>query len=371
MTLMIRAAVCRTADGPIVLENVAIDDPRPGEVLVRIVGAGVCHTDMAMRSQQLPVPQPSVLGHEGSGIVERLGEGVTGLAIGDPVVLSFNSCGTCPNCAEHAPAYCHQFGLYNFAGIRLDGSTSMVGGGGAIHGNIFGQSSFATHALAHARNTVRVPDDARDVPLELLGPLGCGIQTGAGAVLNSMKVKAGSSIAVFGSGAVGLSAIMAAKIAGASTIIAVDLNPARLALALELGATHALTGGEDVYERMMSLCPAGLNYAFDTTGIASIIEGAFDLVAPRGMLGLVGASDANATLTFNETSLMGGGKTVKGILEGDSDPHVFIPELIAHHRAGRFPFERLVEYFPFEAIEEAFHAAESGRVIKPVLRMPA
>jgi aryl-alcohol dehydrogenase len=370
MTRTITAAVCRTPDGPIALEDATIDDPRPGEVLVRIVGVGVCHTDMVMRSQQLPVPQPSVLGHEGSGIVERIGEDVTGLAIGDPVVLSFNSCGVCPNCADHAPAYCHQFGLYNFAGIRPDGSTTLSGSGGAIHGNIFGQSSFATYALASARNTVRVPDDARDVPLELLGPLGCGIQTGAGAVLNSMEVKPGSSIAIFGSGAVGLSAVMASRIAGATTIIAVDLNPARLTLALELGATHALAGGGDVYERIAALCPAGLNYAFDTTGIAAIIEGAFNLIAPRGVLGLVGASDFDATLTFNEAALMGGGKTVKGILEGDSDPHVFIPELIAHHRAGRFPFDRLVEYFPFDAIEAAFHAGESGSVIKPILRMP-
>lgn len=371
MTLTITAAVCRTPDGPIALEEVVIDAPRPGEVLVRIVGAGVCHTDMAMRAQQLPVPQPSVLGHEGSGIVEQVGEGVCDLAVGDRVVLSFNSCGTCPNCAEHAPAYCHQFGLFNFAGIRPDGSTTLSGEGGAIHGNIFGQSSFATHALAHARNTVRVPDTAREIPLELLGPLGCGIQTGAGAVLNNMKVKAGNSIAVFGSGAVGLSAIMASKIAGAGIIIAVDLNPVRLELALELGATHALEGGKDVYDRIREICPTGLNFAFDTTGISSVIENAFNLIAPRGVLGLVGASDVDATLTFNEGALMGGGKTVKGIVEGDSNPQIFIPELIAHYQAGRFPFNRLVEYFPFEAINEALHAGESGRVIKPVLRMPA
>lgn len=365
-----QAAVCRTTTGPIGIEAVELDALRADEVLVRVVGVGVCHTDMAMRAQQLPVPQPSVLGHEGSGIVEAVGAGVTGLVPGDRVVLSFDSCGRCPNCDDHAPAYCYNFGPYNFFGARADGSTSITGKGGAIHGNIFGQSSFARHAITRARNTVKVPDSAADVPLELLGPLGCGIQTGAGAVLNSFKVRAGTSIAVFGSGAVGLSAIMAAKIAGASTIIAVDLHENRRALALELGATHAVDGRGDVGTAIHAICPAGLVYAFDTTGLASVIETAFNLLASRGQLGLVGASDPDAMLHFNESALMGMGRMVRGILEGDSDPQTFIPELIAHHQAGRFPFDRLVRYFPFEQINEAFHAGESGEVIKPVLRMP-
>jgi len=370
MTTAARAAVCRSPESPMAIEAVTIEDPREGEVLVRIVGVGVCHTDMAMKSQQLPVPQPVVLGHEGSGIVEKVGPGVTGLAPGDPVVLSFNSCGHCPNCDDHAPAYCYAFGLYNFAAIRPDGSTPLSGEGGPIHANVFGQSSFATHAIAHARNTVKVPEHARDVPLELLGPLGCGIQTGAGAVLNSMKVRPGSSIAVFGAGAVGMSAIMAARIAGATTIIAVDLNADRRKLALELGATHEVAGDGDVAAAIRAICPDGLVYAFDTTGIARVIEMAFDLLAVRGTLGLVGASDADAVLTLNETALMGGGRTIRGILEGDSEPQTFIPELIDHYRAGRFPFDRLVDYFDFSQINEAFHASESGRVIKPVLRMP-
>lgn len=365
-----RAAIVRSSTGPMTIEPVTLEPPRAGEVLVRIHGAGVCHTDAAMRSAQLPVPQPVVLGHEGSGVVVAIGEGVTGLAPGDRVVLSFNSCGSCPNCADHAPAYCYQFGLYNFAGIRPDGSRALAAADGPVHGNIFGQSSFATHAIAHVRNTVCVPDSARDVPIELLGPLGCGVQTGAGAILNSLRVGPGRSLIVFGAGAVGLSAIMAAKIAGAAPVIAVDLHESRRTLALELGATHALDGrAPDLADRVRALAPEGVQFAFDTTGIPSVIESAFALLAPRGVLGLVGASDLHETVSFNETALMGGGRTVRGILEGDSDPQRFIPELIAHYQAGRFPFDRLVRFFPFEQINEAFEASERGEVVKPILRI--
>jgi aryl-alcohol dehydrogenase len=367
--MQITAAICREPHGGFTLETAELEPPRTDEVLVRIVGAGVCHTDMAVRDRQLPVPLPLVLGHEGSGIVEMVGADVTSVAPGDRVVLSFASCGTCPNCDDHVPAYCYQFGLLNFSGGRSDGSSAITIDGERINANFFGQSSFATHALAFARNVVKVPASAATVPLELLGPLGCGIQTGAGAVLNSMKVKAGRGIAVFGAGAVGLSAIMAARIAGAHPIIAIDLHDSRLALAQELGASHTLRGDGDLAAEISALAPHGLNYAFDTTGLGKLIELAFGLLAPRGTLGLVGASDADAMLHFNETALMGGGKRVMGILEGDSDPQTFIPELIAHYQAGRFPFDRLVEVFPFAAINQAFAAGESGTVIKPVLRM--
>lgn len=365
----IRAAVCYGAQSPFAIEEATIDAPRPGEVLVRIVGAGICHTDMAARDQQVPVPLPMVLGHEGSGIVEAVGPGVTEVAPGDSVILTFASCGACSNCSDDAPAYCYQFGLYNFSGGRPDGSKAVTSPGGVLHSHFFGQSSFATHALASERNVVKVPASAVHVPLERLGPLGCGLQTGAGAVLNSMAVKPGRALLVIGAGAVGLSAVMAGKIAGASPIIAVDLHESRLALARELGATHTVMGGTDLEAALRDICPDGLHYAFDTTGIAALIELAFGLLAPRGILGLVGASDHDAMLHFNELALMGGGKRVMGILEGDSDPKVFIPQLLEHHINGRFPFERLIETFAFEDINAAFAAGESGRVIKPVLKV--
>jgi aryl-alcohol dehydrogenase len=370
MAHQITAAVCRATDAPFTLEQLSLDDPRADEVLVRICGSGICHTDLAVRDQQLPTPLPVVLGHEGAGVVEAVGAGVTHVKPGDRVLMSFNSCGECPCCHSHSPTYCYNFFPHNFAGARADGSATLHGADGeVVHGNFFGQSSFATLALASARNVVKVPDAAAHIPLHMLSPLGCGMMTGAGAVLRSMKVEAGMPIAIFGAGAVGLAAVMAAKIAGANPIIAVDLHENRLALARELGATHTCNGREDPLGQIAALCPQGLAYAFDNTGLASIIEGVFPLIAPKGILGLVGASAPDAMLSFNETSLMGGGKRVIGILGGDSDLHGFLPELIEHHVAGRFPYDRLIQTFPFAQINEAVHAGESGAVVKPVLVM--
>lgn len=367
MSIAARAAVCRASDLPFTIEEVTLDDPRADEVLVRIAAVGICHTDLAVRDGQLLVPKPVVLGHEGAGIVERVGADVSHVAPGDRVLMSFDSCGHCPNCAIDAPTYCYHFGQYNFAGSRPDGSFTVTADGEPIHASFFGQSSFATHALAHARNVVKVPADASTMPFELLAPLGCGLMTGSGAVLRSMKVRPGMPIAIFGAGAVGLAAVMAARIAGADPIIAVDIHDGRLALARELGASHIFNGRDDAIGAISALCPDGLAYAFDTTGINRIIQDIFGLLAPMGCLGIVGASGPADMLTFNETAFMGGGRTVKGILGGDSDLHGFLPELIAHHLAGRFPHDRLVRAFPFEEINAAVRAGESGEVVKPVL----
>jgi aryl-alcohol dehydrogenase len=362
-----RAAICQGSDHPFTIEDVTLDALRPDELRIRIVACGVCHTDMAVRDAQLPVPLPCVLGHEGAGIVEEVGSEVSAAQPGDRVILSFNSCGTCPSCAIDAPTYCYNFFPYNWIGTRPDGSPTLFRNGAPVNANFFGQSSFATHAIAHERNVVRVPDAAAHIPLSTLAPLGCGLMTGAGAVLRSMNVRAGLPIAIFGTGTVGMAAIMAAKIAGANPIIAVDINDDRLALASDLGATHTLNGRDDAAGKIREICPQGIAYAFDTTGIAAIIEQAFNLLSPKGVVGIVGASDPQAKLTFNEGIFMGGGRTVKGILGGDSDLTTFLPELIEHHIAGRFPFDRLIGTFAFDQINEAIHASESGAVVKPVL----
>lgn len=371
MTTQANAAICRGHDHPFTIEPVELADLRPDELLVRVVACGICHTDLAVRDAQLPVPLPAVLGHEGAGIVEAVGSAVTAAKPGDRVVMSFNSCGACPSCAIDAPTYCYNFFPHNWSGKRADGSPSMMMGGTSMNANFFGQSSFATHAITHQRNTVKVPDSARHLPLERLAPIGCGLMTGAGAVLRAMKVRAGLPIAVFGTGTVGMAAIMAAKIAGANPIVAVDVNDARLALAKELGATHTFNAKDDPLASIRELCPEGLGYAFDTTGINSVIEQAWSLLAPKGVCGIVGASDPADNLTFNEAAFMAGGRTVMGILGGDSDVGPFLVELIEHHLAGRFPFERLIETFPFAQINEAIEAGESGRVVKPVLVMGA
>jgi aryl-alcohol dehydrogenase len=370
MTTQAHAAICHGPGHPFTIEQVELADLHPDEILVRVVACGICHTDLAVRDKQLPVPLPAVLGHEGAGVVETVGSGVTAVKPSDRVIMSFNSCGHCLNCDLDAPTYCYNFFPYNWSGRRVDGSPSMMTiGGEAINANFFGQSAFATYAIAHQRNVVRVPDTAAHVPLERLAPLGCGLMTGAGAVLRSMKVRAGLPIAVFGTGTVGMAAIMAAKIAGANPIIAVDVNDQRLALANELGATHSFNARADAPAKIRSLCPSGLSYAFDTTGINTVIEQAWSLLAPKGICGIVGASSQADNLTFNEAAFMGGGRTVMGILGGDSDIGPFLRELIQQHLAGRFPFERLIATFPFEQINDAIEASESGRVVKPVLVM--
>jgi aryl-alcohol dehydrogenase len=367
MTTNAQAAICRGHEQPFTIEQVELADLAPDELLVRVVACGICHTDLAVRDEQLPVPLPVVLGHEGAGIVEAVGSAVTAAKPGDRVVMSFNSCGDCPSCAIDAPTYCYNFFPHNWSGKRADGSPTMTLGGEPMNANFFGQSAFATHAIAHQRNVVKVPDSAAHVPLELLAPIGCGLMTGAGAVLRSMEVRAGLPIAVFGAGTVGIAAIMAAKIAGANPIIAVDVNDGRLELARELGATHAFDGRDDAPAKIRELCPQGLGYVFDTTGINSVIEDAWTLLAPKGICGIVGASDPSAMLKFNESQFMGGGRTVMGILGGDSDVGPFLCELIEHHLAGRFPYEKLIRTFPFAQINEAIAASESGEVVKPVL----
>ena len=371
MTVTARAAICRGHDHVFSIEDIQLDTLRADELLVRIVASGICHTDLAVRDQQIPVPLPMVLGHEGAGIVEQVGSGVTDIKPGDRVIMSFNSCGHCPSCAVDAPTYCYEFFPNNWSGVRPDGSPTLFREGQPLNGNFFGQSSFATYAIAHRRNSVVVPEDAADLPLERLAPLGCGLMTGAGAVLRSMKVRAGLPIAIVGAGTVGIAAIMAAKIAGADPIIAVDMHDSRLALAKELGATHVFNARESAMDQIRALCPNGLGYAFDTTGIDAVIEDLFDLLSPKGVLGMVGASAPTAMLRFNESAFMGGGRTVMGILGGDSDVGSFIVELIRHHQQGRFPFERLIRYYDFDQINEAIAASESGEVIKPVLRIGA
>jgi aryl-alcohol dehydrogenase len=365
--MQITAAVVRSRGGPFHLETLNIEAPRAGEVLVRVLATGVCHTDMVMRDQDLPTPQPVVLGHEGAGVVERVGPGVTKVAPGDHVVMAFNSCGGCPSCRDQAPSYCHEFFPRNFIGVRPDGSSGLSNGDEMIHANIFGQSSFATHALCHERNAVRVP---RTAPLEILGPLGCGVMTGAGAVMNALRVEAGRSLIVFGAGAVGLSAMLAGQAVGARPIAVVDINPARLELALELGADHALDGRDGgVVGRIQEITGAGADYTLDTTANLAAMRQAVDALAPRGTCGLVGASRMGDELRLDAVTLMSGGRAVRGVVEGDADPDVFIPRLIELYQAGRFPFDRLIAFYPFEAIGQAVADGEAGRVVKPVVRM--
>lgn len=365
--MKIRAAVARTPSAPLSLETLELEEPRDHEILVRVVATGVCHTDMVVRDGMLPTPLPVVLGHEGAGVVERVGAAVTKVAPGDHVVMTFNSCGTCPSCLDHAVSYCHEFFPRNFFATRADGSSALSREGERIHGNFFGQSSFATHALCTERNVVKVP---ADLPLELLGPLACGVQTGAGAVLNALKVGAGRSFVVFGAGSVGLSAVMAARVAGARMIVAVDPNPERLAFAREVGATHVINPKETpAAEEILRLTGHGIDFALDTTGLAPVIRGAVESLAPRGTCGILGASGPGSEISLDEVHFMSGGRRLMGIVEGESTPETFIPMLIELYRQGRFPFDRMVKFYPLERINEAIADSEEGRTIKPIVTM--
>ncbi|KAF0186496.1 MAG: NAD(P)-dependent alcohol dehydrogenase [Hyphomonadaceae bacterium] len=362
-----RAAVLRTHGGAMRIEPVEIDAPRHGEVLIKIAATGICHTDMVMRDGHLPIPTPVVLGHEGAGHVVEIGTGVTHVRVGDPVLLSFANCGVCRSCTAHEPAYCHNFVPLNFLGARADGSTALHGADGPIHSHIFGQSAFATHAIASASNVVKAPPD---LPIERLGPLGCGIQTGAGAVLNSLRVQAGSTVLVMGAGAVGLSAVMAARIVGASEIVAIDLSETRLALSRELGATRAIkSDGRSVSELLNAAGLSGADYIIDTTGVARLAQEAVAALCPRGTLALVAAYPPGAALNLDAAFMMSAGRRVIGVVEGGSDPQKFIPELIAYHKRGLLPFDRMIETFAFENLHQAIEAGESGRVVKPVVLM--
>jgi aryl-alcohol dehydrogenase len=363
--MRITAAVTEAKGAAFTLARLELDDPRPDEVIVRLVGSGVCHTDLAVRDQRRAVPLPAVLGHEGAGIVENIGAAVTSVAPGDHVVLTFNSCGACRMCVQGRSAYCDQFAAYNFAGRRVDGSTPLHRETDDVHGVFFGQSAFATHALAAERNVVKVAPDA---PLELLGPLGCGIQTGAGSVLNSLRPPAGSSIAVFGAGSVGLSAVMAAMVAGCTTVVALDLNEQRLELAQELGATHVINGADgNTVARLRGLTGgAGIDYTLDTTGAPAVLRQAVDALNQGGTCGLIGGSAAGTEVSLDMPTLLFG-RTVRGIIEGDSIPHLFIPTLVNLYQQGRFPFDKLITTYPFKDINQAVEDAEKGVTVKPVL----
>ena len=362
----ITAAVVREKEQPFGIEEVELDEPGVGEVLVRIVGSGVCHTDLIVRDQWYPVPLPAVLGHEGSGIVERVGEGVTKVAPGDPVGLSYLSCGRCKNCLIGKPTYCLDFYNQNFAGARPDGTNAYHKDGEQVHGHFFAQSSFATYALATERNVVKVRDD---VPIELVGPLGCGLQTGAGGVLNSLRPPAGSSIVVFGTGTVGMAAIMAARVCGCTTIIGVDVKPNRLELARELGATHTINAAEtDSVEEIRRVTGGGADFSVETTASPQVFRQAVDCLEQLGVCGLIGAAALGTEASFDMNTILFG-RTIRGIIEGDSIPDVFIPQLLELHVQGRFPFDRLVRFYDLDEVNKAGEESESGEVLKPILRM--
>jgi len=361
-----QAAVSRAGTPYPVLESLEIEHPRAGEVLVRIEASGICHTDLgAHAGRGAGTPKPVVLGHEGAGTVEEIGEGVRTLAPGDHVVLSGSSCGSCPSCRRNLPSYCQEMLPRNFGGLRMDGTSALSREGERVFGHFFGQSSFSQYAIAPERSAVKVP---ADVPLEVLAPLGCGIITGAGAVIQSFQLRPGDTIAVFGTGGVGLAAVMAARLIGAARIIAVDVRPARLELARELGATDTLDGSRgELAAAIRELTGHGVNFTLNTTPAPEVFTQALECLAMRGTAGFVTAPRGPWQPAM--FPMLAGGRRLQGILGGDAAPQLFIPMLIDYYRQGRLPFDRLLSFYRFEDIAAAFRDMEQGTAIKPVLRM--
>jgi len=366
--MQFKAAVLRDGSARVTIESVTLRELRPDEVLVRLAATGICHSDLAVRDAVFPVPRPIILGHEGAGHVERVGSAVNKVAPGDPVVLTYIACGECPTCLSSEPAYCRDFGARNISGLRLDGSSALEQDGAPVGGHFFGQSSFASYSVANERNVVKVRADA---PLELLGPLGCGVQTGAGAVMNALKVRAGSSLVVSGGGGVGLSAAMAGVVQGCAKIIVVEPNAGRRAIAIAIGATHVIDplATKDLPGAIAELTGGGADYAVETSGKTQAAQQIFSSLGVRGELALIAFYGLAAAASFGLLEFIGKGLKVRGVTEGDSIPDEFIPRLLDLHMQGKFPIDRLVKYYDFESINQALDDQESGATIKPIVRM--
>jgi len=364
--MQITAAVAREPKADLVIEQLELDDLRPNEVRVRMVASGVCHTDAIVRDQVYPTPLPAVLGHEGSGVVEAVGSAVTSVDPGDHVLLAAAYCGSCDRCRAGQMAYCENLFAADFGGRRTDGTTALSKDGEVISSHFFGQSSFSTYANVIEESVVKID---KDVPLEIVAPLGCGIQTGAGTVLNELKPGLNSTLVVLGTGAVGSGAIMAGRVAGCRKVIAVDIHPARLELAKELGATDTINTTEvDLTEEIMRLTDGkGADYVVDTTARPELLRQGADALGLRGTLALVGAAAPGTEVSFEIGLSLVKGWTFKTVIQGSSVPQVFIPKLIDLWRDGRFPMDKLMRTYKLEDINVGFADSASGVTVKPVI----
>lgn len=367
----IDAYVVESIDAPFTREELTLDEPGPGEVLVRVVATGVCHTDLNTQSGDMPLPLPGVLGHEGSGVVEAVGEGVTAVEPGDHVVMGWPFCGECRNCIRGEHRYCLNLGAEMLSGVRIHGpkagkSAYTRADGSTLSGHFFGQSSFATYSLTRENAVVKVD---KDIDLALLGPLACGITTGAGAVFNTARPAPGESIVIIGAGAVGLAAVMAARNTPATTIIAMDLQDSRLELAREFGATHTVnTRNQDIVDAVTGILGGPADYIIDCTGSIRVIESAAEAVGMLGTLILVGGAPAEARFSLDHLSTLWG-KNIVGTLGGGSTSNELIPALIELYKNGRFPFDRMVTTYGFDEIDRAVADSGAGETIKAVLRV--
>ena len=364
------AAVMPVRHGRWSIEAVEVAEPAANEVMVRVVASGICQTDVHARDGFFPIPCPAVYGHEGAGIVERVGAEVTTLKPGDHVIMANPSCGACPDCLSGFETYCTNAGKLKQSGYRSDGqSVSFNRGDERIYGSFFQQSSFASHTLAMARNTIRVPKDA---PLDVLAAFPCGVNTGAGAVLNVLKPKSGDSYVAFGTGTVGFAGLLAAKLCGCDPIIAVDLFEDRLALARSLGATHTVNAKHPqlVAEVRRLAGRRGAQFCLEAAGFPQALRAAVEVLAPRGTACLVGSAPSGVDVSIEMRTLQQG-RIVRGCVQGESNVQQFLPHLIELYRDGQLPIDRLIRHYPHAEINDAVADMLAGKTIKAVLRIGA
>ncbi|WP_433365590.1 zinc-binding dehydrogenase [Streptosporangium sp. CA-115845] len=332
---------------------------------MRVTHAGICHTDLACHAGHIPARRPVVLGHEGAGVVVAAADDVESIAVGTPVVMSLMSCGRCDNCLTGDVAYCAHSVELNILGGGAGGRRTYADSDVLSH--FFGQSSFATYSVAHERSLVPAPSG---FPLELAAPLACGVMTGAGTVLNALRVRPGESVVVFGAGAVGLAAAAVARISGAAPVVVVDLVESRLDLASAVGADHVVNAREtDVVAAVKEITDGGANHTIEASGNATALRQAIDALRPRGSCAVVGAGHGAVEIDTRGCRVKG--TTIRGVSMGDANPKSLLPYLMDEVTRGRLPLGRLVRTYPFDDIALAFEDAQAGRTVKPVLVMPA
>ncbi|MCX8256179.1 Alcohol dehydrogenase [Beijerinckiaceae bacterium RH AL1] len=372
--MKIRAAVLRemgarppyATSRPLTIEELDLAPPGPGEVLVKIGAAGLCHSDLSVINGSRPRPMPMALGHEAAGTVVETGEGVDDLEPGDHVVMVFMpSCGHCLPCAEGRPALCEPGAAANGKGVLLTGEMRLSQGGAAIHHHI-GCSAFADHSVTSRRSLVKID---RDLPLTEAALFGCAVLTGVGAAVNTAQVRAGQSVVVVGLGGVGLAALMGALAAGAAQVIGVDLSPEKLALARDLGATATIDGGaSDAVEQVKALTQGGADVALEFAGVAPALEAAWKMTRRGGLTVTAGLPPPDATLPVNIVSLVGEERTLKGSYIGTCVPKRDVPRYIALYRAGRLPVDRLMSgLIALDDINEAFDRLHEGKAVRQVI----
>ena len=364
--MKMKAAVLYGANEPLRVEDVTLDDPQDHEVMVRLVATGICHSDLLLMKGEVPTQYPVVAGHEGAGVVEKVGHGVVSVKPGDHVVLpAIFSCGQCRPCIQGQPTLC----LETLPAHLMGG---LPGGGKRLHNdkgdiNVFySQGSFAEHVIVHESSAIKVRSDA---PPEVVCLLSCRITTGVGAVSRRAGVRAGESVVIFGCGAVGMGAVMGARLCGAGQIIAVDLVEERLEMARQLGASHTINASRDnPQQRAFEITGGGADYALECIGNIKVMMQAFSCLHSTGTLVIAGAPPAADMVSFYPFEFLFG-KTVKGTFLGNVWPKIEIPRLVELFMDGQLPIDRLVATsYRLEQINEAIEAVDKATVMRAVIR---